>query len=58
MATCIHGNVCKAWMSRTESVAPLSSKCPYRCEYFEELKQNQKELDYKAFCKKSPGLDR
>lgn len=38
MAACIHGDVCRAWMKQTGSIAPLRASCPwyepYRpCDY-------------------------
>lgn len=34
MTVCAHGNVCREWMRRTESLKPLSSTCPEGCEHF------------------------
>lgn len=28
MAACIHGDVCRAWMRQTGSIAPLRASCP------------------------------
>ena len=33
MPTCVHGNVCRAWMKKTNSIAPLNQDCPV-CAYF------------------------
>lgn len=33
MPSCVHGNVCRAWMNKTNSFAPLSQYCP-ECVYF------------------------
>lgn len=34
MAACIHGDVCRAWMRQTGSIAPLRASCP-SCPWFE-----------------------
>lgn len=34
MAACIHGDVCRAWMRQTGSIAPLRASCP-NCPWFE-----------------------
>lgn len=34
MSSCIHANVCLAWMNVTNSIAPLSKHCPI-CAYFD-----------------------
>lgn len=34
MPACIHGDICRAWMNITNSIAPLSQHCPI-CPYFE-----------------------
>lgn len=38
MPTCIHGDVCRAWMmsDRTRGNAPLVCTCPNGCKFFEE----------------------
>lgn len=33
MAACIHGDVCRAWMRQTGSIAPLRASCP-NCPWF------------------------
>lgn len=37
MSTCIHGDVCRAWMmsDRTRGNAPLTRSCPNGCKFFE-----------------------
>lgn len=35
MTICVHGNVCRAWMARTNSIAPLSTSCPRDCRHYE-----------------------
>lgn len=34
MAACIHGDVCRAWMRQTGSIAPLRASCP-NCPWYE-----------------------
>ena len=34
MVACIHGDVCRAWMRQTGSIAPLRASCP-NCPWFE-----------------------
>lgn len=34
MAACIHGDVCRAWMKQTGSIAPLRVSCP-NCPWYE-----------------------
>lgn len=34
MAACIHGDVCRAWMKQTGSIAPLRASCP-NCPWYE-----------------------
>lgn len=34
MAACIHGEVCRAWMELTGSIAPLTTRCPMGCAYY------------------------
>lgn len=36
MPTCIHGDVCRAWMmsDRTRGNAPLVCSCPNGCKFF------------------------
>lgn len=34
MTVCVHGNVCREWMRRTESLSPLSAICPEGCEHY------------------------
>lgn len=34
MTICVHENVCRAWMKKTDSIAPLTPFCP-ACAYFE-----------------------
>lgn len=34
MPVCVHGDVCRAWMNNTHSIAPLSPYCPV-CPWFE-----------------------
>lgn len=34
MAACVHGDVCRAWMRQTGSIAPLRASCP-NCPWFE-----------------------
>lgn len=37
MPTCVHGDVCRAWMmsDRTRGNAPLVCSCPKGCKFFE-----------------------
>ena len=37
MPTCIHGDVCRAWMmsDRTRGNAPLVCTCPNGCKFFQ-----------------------
>lgn len=35
MPACIHDDICRAWMKKTNSIAPYSNICPRGCEYFE-----------------------
>lgn len=35
MTKCVHGNVCRAWMRKTGSIAPLTVKCPNKCPFYE-----------------------
>ena len=37
MPTCVHGDVCRAWMmsDRTRGNAPLVCSCPNGCKFFE-----------------------
>lgn len=41
MPSCIHGNVCLAWMTVTNSIAPLSKHCPI-CKYFDSESDKNK----------------
>ena len=41
MPSCIHGNVCLAWMTVTKSIAPLSKHCPI-CKYFDSESDTNK----------------
>lgn len=37
MSTCIHGDICRAWMmsDRTRDNAPLVCTCPNGCKFFQ-----------------------
>lgn len=35
MPSCVHGDVCRAWMYRTGHKSPLVCTCPNRCEFFQ-----------------------
>ena len=37
MSTCVHGDVCRAWMmsDRTRGNAPLDCTCPNGCKFFQ-----------------------
>lgn len=44
MAICVHGDVCRAWMSSSRTIGnyPLSMNCPHNCPFFEEKCANGK----------------
>lgn len=43
MPTCVHGDVCRAWMmsDRTRGNAPLVCSCPNGCKFFEAKFSNR-----------------
>lgn len=43
MQTCVHGDICRAWMmsDRTRGNAPLVCTCPNGCKFFEAKFSNK-----------------
>lgn len=48
MSTCVHGDVCREWMRKTNSIAPLSQFCPV-CVFFERGDQNKQHMRIDEF---------
>lgn len=51
MPSCIHGDVCRAWMmsDRTRGNAPLVCTCPDRCKFFQAEFEHTEVVERRSF---------
>lgn len=52
MAACIHGDVCRAWMKQTGSIAPLRVSCP-NCPWYEPYRPCDYSRPYDTYWSKN-----